>query len=116
VTATVANTGEVAGTTNVSLAMDGETYEAQSVAVGPRSSATATFSLPVEAVGEHTLTAGDASGTLSVAVQETATATTEEASATTTATDGDATRRDQFRRRDRCGGPYSCSSESSGLR
>jgi len=44
VTATVANTGEVAGTTNVSLAMDGETYEAQSVAVGPRSSATATFS------------------------------------------------------------------------
>jgi len=77
VTATVANAGEVAGTTNVSLAMDGKTIdnEPQTVEVGPRSSETVTFSVPVEAAGEKTLTAGDASTTLTVTAQETAATT-----------------------------------------
>ncbi|SFS12971.1 PGF-pre-PGF domain-containing protein [Halomicrobium zhouii] len=89
VTATVANTGEVAGTTNVSLAVDGETVDGESrtVEVGPRSSETVTFSVPVEAAGEQTLTAGDASTTLSVAAQAPATETAESTTGATSETD-----------------------------
>ena len=71
ITALVSNTGDLTGSYEVNLTVDGEAVQTQEVSLDGGASETLSFSITPDTIGGHTLSIGDLSGTIEVKAPET---------------------------------------------